>query len=64
MQDRITTSIPTAASMIGVGRTTLYGLIRSGEVETIRIGSRRLVVVDSLHAYIARQCAEQTGGSK
>lgn len=64
MQEAITAPIPAAASMLGVGRTTLYGLIRAGDIETIHVGARRVVVVDSLREYVARQRAQQNSAGK
>jgi excisionase family DNA binding protein len=40
-------SVRDAAAMIGIGRTKVYGLIESGELETARIGDRRLVLKKS-----------------
>lgn len=46
--DRITCTIPEACKVTSLGRTKLYELISSGELDTITIGRRRLVVVRSL----------------
>jgi excisionase family DNA binding protein len=44
--------IPEAAARLGVGRTTLYRLIREGSIETVRVGAKaRRVPVDSLDRY-------------
>jgi len=39
--------------MVGIGKTTLYRLIGEGKVDTVTIGRRRLVKVDSLRALVA-----------
>ena len=44
-----------AARMIGVGRTKLYELISSGELETVKIGKATRVTTASLHGLIDRQ---------
>ncbi len=55
-------SIPDAARRLGIGRTRMYELIRTGEIPTVTIGSRerqdgsaiagrRLVPVEALDAY-------------
>ena len=54
MSQPLTLSITDAAERLGVGRTTFYGLIANGEVETIHIGSRQLVVDASLIALVDR----------
>lgn len=44
-----------AARMIGVGRTKLYELIASGEVETVKLGKSTRIVTASLHRLVTRQ---------
>jgi excisionase family DNA binding protein len=41
-----------AAEALRVSRGTLYGLIRSGQLDTVKVGSRRLVPVAALHEYV------------
>lgn len=43
-----------AARMIGIGRTKLYELISSGELETIKIGKATRVTAASLHELVRR----------
>ncbi|MEO6093439.1 MAG: helix-turn-helix domain-containing protein [Novosphingobium sp.] len=45
-------SIRDAVQVSSIGRTTLYGLISSGEIETVKIGKRRLVKAESLARFI------------
>jgi excisionase family DNA binding protein len=47
-------SVEAAAKLLSVGRTTMFGLIRSGEVRTVTIGRRRLVPVSEVDAYVER----------
>lgn len=51
----ITVRIPIAVKMTGIGRSKLYELIGAGEIETIKVGSSRLVIVKSLRAFIERK---------
>jgi len=44
-----------AARMIGVGRTKLYELIATGEVETVKIGTATRVTTASLRALVRRR---------
>ena len=44
-----------AARMIGVGRTKLYELISSGELETVKIGKATRVTIASLRDLVRRQ---------
>ena len=42
--DKLTMSIEEAAKVLGVGRNFCYELAKTGQLPTIRLGSRRLVV--------------------
>ena len=48
----ISTTIPGACAMIGIQKTKMYELIASGAVDTVLIGRRRLVKVESLRALV------------
>ena len=52
---RVAEDVETTSKVVGVGKTMVWGLIKSGELETITIGSRRLVLVESRKAYIERR---------
>lgn len=43
-----------AARMIGIGRTKLYELISSGELETVKIGKATRITTASLHRLVER----------
>jgi excisionase family DNA binding protein len=42
-----------AARALGVGKTTLYGLIGTGQIEARKIGAKTLIPAPSLQAYLA-----------
>lgn len=44
-----------AARMIGIGRTKLYELIATGEVETVKIGKATRITTASLRGLVDRQ---------
>lgn len=44
-----------AARMIGIGRTKLYELIATGEIETVKIGKATRVTTASLRGLVDRQ---------
>jgi excisionase family DNA binding protein len=50
----IAVSIDAAAKMIGLGRTSFYKLLASGEIKSVRCGGRVLIPVDQLTALIER----------
>ncbi|TQS43748.1 helix-turn-helix domain-containing protein [Cryptosporangium phraense] len=50
--DDLVLTVEEAAARLRVGRTTMYGLIASGAVETVTIGRLRRVPTASLHTYV------------
>jgi excisionase family DNA binding protein len=49
--DKIFCNVREAAAAVGVGRSTMYELMKAGAIKTAKIGQRRLVCVQSLTAY-------------
>lgn len=47
-------TVEQAARRLGIGRTLMYSLVMSGEVESVTIGRLRRVPVESLVDYIAK----------
>lgn len=45
-------SVKEAAKALSLGRTTVYELINDGQLETVKLGSRRLVKVASMRRLI------------
>ena len=41
-----------------VSRPTIYSLIRSGDLRSVKIGRRRMIVDESIDAFIRRQSDE------
>ncbi len=50
-----TVTVPVALKVSGLGRTKLYELIGQNEIESITVGSRRLVNYESLKAFLTRK---------
>jgi excisionase family DNA binding protein len=46
--------VPEGALKLGVGRTTMYELIKAGEIRTVRIRGKQLVEQTELDAYVAK----------
>jgi len=53
-------SVEAAATQLSIGRTTMYALLKNGDVASIRIGRLRRVPAEALTTYTARLIAEQT----
>jgi excisionase family DNA binding protein len=57
VKDRLTLRLPDAVLYSGLGRSTLYNLISSGRLQSVKIGSRRLILRESLDALMT--CARE-----
>ncbi len=48
----VTVTILGAKEALGIGHTKIYELIASGDLQTIKVGRRRLVRTDSIRALV------------
>jgi excisionase family DNA binding protein len=53
--EQLLVSIPDAANALSVGRTTIYELMRSGQLDTRKMGRRRLITAESLRRLVDKQ---------
>jgi hypothetical protein len=64
-RERISCTIPEGCKATGLGRTKLYEKIAEGQIRTCKIGTRTLLIVDSLIKLIdpgSANSAEPTPG--
>ena len=47
-------SVEQAAARLGLGRTVMFGLIKSGEIESVKIGRSRRIPADALVTYVKK----------
>jgi excisionase family DNA binding protein len=47
-----------AARMLGLGKTRFYELLAANEIASIKLGTRRLIRIRDLEAWLARRCGE------
>ena len=47
--------IPEACNRIGIARTSIYALIKSGEIKSIKVGARTLIPETELQRFIAKR---------
>jgi excisionase family DNA binding protein len=59
MENQITATIPEFCRMTGIGRSSVYELISEGAIHSITMGRRRLIVIESYRALVARKRAEE-----
>lgn len=48
----LTVTVEGAKRALGVGRTTIYSMIASQQLQTIKIGRRRLIKAESIRALV------------
>ena len=41
-----------AANLLGMGRTAVFGLIKSGRLRSINLGGARFITADALRAFV------------
>ena len=58
-QPRTLLSVEDAARRLSLGRTTMFGLIHTGEILSVRIGRLRRIPLTALDTYTDRLTAEQ-----
>ncbi len=54
MTTQLLLKVEEAAIRLGLGRTIVWGLVSSGELESVTIGRSRRVPVEALDAYVER----------
>ena len=57
MNQKLSYTIEEAAAALGLGRTTLYELIKTGELPRAKIGSRSVILRRDLEAMLERKLA-------
>ena len=61
MKNQLLLKVEQAAERLGLGRTIVWGLVASGELESVTIGRSRRVPIEALEAYVAKlRSNEQT----
>ena len=53
----ITATIPEFRRLSGISRSRIYELLDRGEIESVHIGARRLIIIDSYRRLIERRLA-------
>lgn len=41
-----------AASILGIGRTRVFALIKAGRLRSVKLGSNRFITADALRAFV------------
>ena len=59
-RERLTCSVKDAMMATGIGKTKLYELIGDGVVNTVKVGGKRLVVIESLKRLADGECSAES----
>lgn len=61
MPARLLHPIGEACEMVGIGRSTIYELIATGTIETVKIGRRTFIAHAELERFVDQLQAESVG---
>jgi excisionase family DNA binding protein len=56
-------SVEEAANQLGIGRTFMFHLLGTGEIDSLKIGRRRKIPRDAIDGYIKRLRSEQAANA-
>jgi len=51
-KDKRLFTVPQTQAMLGIGRTTLWNMIASGEIESVRIGRSRRITAEAIDQFV------------
>jgi excisionase family DNA binding protein len=60
--ERLAVTVPQAAEMLGLGRSTTWQLVRRGRLRSLRVGKRVLIPVRELERFLTEAMAEAENG--
>ena len=63
MSSELLIGIMDACKRVGIGRSYMYDLLDCGEIASVKVGKRRLVVAESLQTWVANLPAAQVKGA-
>jgi excisionase family DNA binding protein len=60
MTEALAVPISQAATILGIGRSTLYKLLDTKQIDRVKIGRRSVVPISSLKKFMASKIGEAT----
>jgi predicted DNA-binding transcriptional regulator AlpA len=60
IQDRLTVPLGEFVKLSGIGRSTVYAMLRSGVLRSVTLGKKRMVIVASYREVLESAMREQT----
>ncbi len=55
MENKLLVPVEEAAAILSLGRSKVFELVAAGEIESLKVGRRRLIPRQALDAYVQRQ---------
>jgi excisionase family DNA binding protein len=60
--DQLAASIQRASEISGLGRSSLYEAMKDGDLPYVKVGKRRLIIIEDLRVYLMKR--RRIGGSE
>lgn len=61
--ERLLLTAEEAAEALNIGRCTVYDLIRTGQIQSFKIGKLRRIPVDAVHEFARRMIEQDEEGT-
>ncbi len=62
--ERLVYSVDEAAELLGMGRTYMFHLVATGEIESFKIGKMRKIPREAIDGYVERLRSEQAAAAE
>lgn len=62
MVEPLLLTVESACERLQLSRSRMYLLLASGEIDSVHVGGRRMIIPDALAAYVAKLIEEQSDG--
>jgi excisionase family DNA binding protein len=57
LEQRLALSVSETADTLGVGRNSVYGLIKAGKLKAVKLGARNTITTDSIRTLLSAEAA-------
>jgi len=62
VSEKIAVSVNEASEMLGLGRDVTYRLVLGGEIDSFKVGARRLVPVQAIRDFVETNSHKEIAG--
>jgi excisionase family DNA binding protein len=64
MIEKLLVSVEEAARILSLGRNKMFDLVREGDIESLKVGRRRLIPREALSDFVERQRGQHRNDSR